>query len=288
MLFMSEKPYIPQQWETVSCPFCNSTNRREYEKFGDINQFTYVVCLDCSLVYQSPRPRYESSFVQLAYENYHLMMSSHTYGIGHSERFDEELSEIIRFDQKRSRILDVGSALGDFLYFAKSHYPQVMGVEVSNEMARFSEVKLEIPVVVGQFHELEFNELFTCIHMSHVFEHIPWPVEWLRKARSLLEDNGVLVICVPNMFGLNRRSKLLLKRLKLRSGKWKKAGRTPDHLFEPTHRSMLRLLDAQGFEVVRSYTYSRKNMISQGLMSRVIHRWLKIGSNLRFFARVKQ
>ena len=52
---------------------------------------------------------------------------------------------------------------------------------------------------------LVYEEKFSLIHMSHVIEHIPNPVEWLKKAGTMLEDDGVLVINVPNKFSMSFR-----------------------------------------------------------------------------------
>jgi predicted SAM-dependent methyltransferase len=152
-------------------------------------------------------------------------------------------------------------------------------------MARFVANKLSVKIYKEQFAELKTAERFSCIHMSHVIEHVPHPNDWLRKARELLMPDGILVINVPNMFSFSRIVKLLLKRIGVRKGTWGSAWRTPDHLFEPTISSMLFFLKKGGFEVLSIYSYSRSNMISQGIGGLLFHRLFKSGSNIRVYAR---
>lgn len=279
------KEYLPDEWETVPCPVCNSGSKTLYERFGHQLQYTYVLCLNCRNVYQSPRPKYDERFLQAAYGNYHLFREDYSYGGPVQKGFKKETSEIMTFDKKRESLLDVGCAMGDFLFCAKNHYPLVCGTEISGAMARFAARKLQVTVYDTQFTSLDIPERFSCIHMSHVIEHVPDPVEWLEKAKKLLRPEGIIVICVPNMFSFSRVVKLRLKKLGLRKDGWKDAGRTPDHLFEPTVSGMNYLLRNNGFIVLRIYSYSRSNMTAHGPLAFLFNRILKWGSNIRVYAR---
>lgn len=277
--------YEPKQWEDVNCPFCESDNRKPYDTFGHRLQYTYVQCQNCSLIYQSPRPKYDQDFLEAAYGGYHSFEPNYEYSKTELQEFGLEVEEIVRFDMNRTIILEIGSCMGPFLKASMPHYTKVEGLEISEEMAAFSEKKLGVDVFRQQFEELNTNQKYSCIHMSHVIEHIPNPNEWMQKAAEVLDEDGVLVICVPNMYSLSRRIQLLLKRVGLKKGKWKEAWRTPDHLFEPTIKSMKYLFEKNKFEILDFYTYSRKDPTSEKGMSRIMHRGLKIGSNLRFYLR---
>jgi 2-polyprenyl-3-methyl-5-hydroxy-6-metoxy-1,4-benzoquinol methylase len=194
------------------------------------------------------------------------------------------MDEIITFDKKKESLLDVGCAMGDFLYNAKKYYPRIFGTEISGSMAGFAAKKLNATIFNTQFTSLEISEQFSCIHMSHVIEHVPDPNDWLRKAKGLLRPEGVLVMCVPNMFSFTRVAKLLLKRIGLRKSRWKDGRRTPDHLFEPTVHGMKYFLRQNGYEVLSIYSYSRSNMTARGPLACWFHRVLKWGSNIRIYA----
>jgi SAM-dependent methyltransferase len=293
-----QKPvYKPLAWETVPCPFCGSAKHTVYERFGSELQYTYVLCSNCSLVYQSPRPRYDRHFIDAAYAEYYQFAENLELNDDANVRessvsmFKKEINHIIQYDNKRSAVLDIGSGMGTFLYAAKNLYKTAVGLDVSAQMAAFVEKKLGVKIFVQQFEDFDFPEKFSLIHMSHVLEHVPDPNHWLQKAKTMLDKNGVLVINVPNKFSFSFRLQHLFTKLKVKrqfSDAWDDPSRTPDHLFEPTIKSMKYLLAKNNYEVLEYYTYSRRDPASNGsTFSKFFNRWLKIGSNITFISRPK-
>jgi 2-polyprenyl-3-methyl-5-hydroxy-6-metoxy-1,4-benzoquinol methylase len=281
--------YEPESWEEVPCPFCNSRERRLHERYGWRRRFTYVSCQACGLVYQSPRPRYDDEFIRTVYDDYagipDFLEASDSQRSRWQASMDQLVAEIVTFDPVRSSILDVGSFMGTFLTSAKPHWKKATGIDVSARMREYVEREVGVQVLGVPFEALATGERFSCIHMSHVIEHVPNPSAWLDKAQELLAEDGLLVIAVPNKLSAEDRFKRLLKNAGLRREDESDPSRTPDHLFEPTIPSMLRFLDAHGFDVVSHYTYSRTDETSVRPFNRLYRRRLLLGSNARFYAR---
>ena len=290
--------YNPKEWETVPCPFCGSSEYSIYERFGSELQFTYVKCRNCTLVYHSPRPKYDQDFIDSAYASYYQFSETIKLDDGgeilHSSvnMFREEVANLLKYDNKRTNVLDIGSAMGTFLFAAKPFYKKAIGLDVSAQMAQYVEKNVGVTVYLQQFNEFFYDEKFSLIHMSHVIEHIPNPVEWVQKAASMLEEGGVLVINVPNKFSLSFRMQHFYYKLGLKkqfSSTWTDPSRVPDHLYEPNVKSMLRLLEANHFEVLDYFTYSRRDPVSKNsVFSRLSNRFLHLGSNLSFIVRPKK
>jgi 2-polyprenyl-3-methyl-5-hydroxy-6-metoxy-1,4-benzoquinol methylase len=283
-----KKDYIPHAWESVNCPFCNSNRSKLHEKFGPDLQYTYVKCLDCKLIYQNPRPKYDENFLRDAYEVYEGYIPDYVFSEKSLNSWDKELKEILRFDKKRTAILDIGSCMGDFLKVAQKYYSNCIGVDIAQNMAEYVKSKLKLKVYIDSFADINFSEKYSCVHMSHVIEHIPNPKEWLLKAKQILDEQGILALSVPNMNSLPRRFHLFLKKTGLKKGNWKDNSKTPDHLFEPTIPSMLRFISDNGYSVLEYYTYSRRDMDASTFFGKIYNRKLKLGSNLRFFLTPKQ
>ncbi len=281
---MQKKRYIPHAWEHVNCPYCGFNETKLHEKFGSDLQFTYAKCLKCGLIYQTPRPKYDEVFLKDAYGDYYHFDTDYTYSQKDLIGWEKELNNIFHFDKKRESILDIGSSMGDFLKVAQKYYSNCVGVDVAENMAEFARNELKVKIHVGDYLKIDFEEKFSCVHMSHVIEHIPNPVDWIGKTKEILDKDGILAMSVPNMHSLDRRFKLSMKRLGLTKGKWPENWRTPDHLFEPTISSTLRFLGDNGFRVLDYYTYSRKDMDASTLFGKIYNRRLTFGSNLRFFA----
>ena len=284
---LENKAYIPSSWESVNCPLCNSDQYKTYERFGDKWQYTYVLCKSCKLVYQNPRPIYNENFVHDAYDHYIFEIESMIrrdrikFYETEKKRFQLDIKSMLEFDKKRSAFLDVGCDVGTLLYSAKPYYKSVYGLEVSIASANIVKEMLNVDVFADKFENVQPALKFSCISMSHVIEHIPNPNEWLAKTRSILEEDGILVISVPNMFSLSRIVKLFFKNIGLRKGKWE-SWRTPDHLFEPTLESFNLFFKNNKFDILDSYSYSKK---SKYFFDKLINRKLYWGSNLRFIVK---
>lgn len=292
-----EEGYYPSSWETVNCPFCNSNSFKVHERFGHKLQYTYVKCNNCSLVYSSPRPTYNQEFIDKAYASYYqfaenLKLNDFTKvnesGI---PMFTQELEHISSFDSNKTAVLDIGSGMGTFLYAAKKVYPLCVGLDVSVQMGNFIEKNLGIKVYNQQFENFEYPTKFSLIHMSHVIEHVPNPNEWLQKAKKMLLQDGILVINVPHKHSLSNQLQYLFYKLGIKkqvSSGWNYPHRTPDHLFEPTVKSMLLLLKKHGYEVLDYFTYSRKDPTSaKTFFAKLMNRTFKLGTNLSFIVQPK-
>lgn len=285
--------YIVKEWETVNCPVCNSGTYIVYEKFGNKMQYRYVKCSDCTLIYSSPRPKYDKDFIDSCYATYQFFDGADLDDLDKlhtstKSMFEKAIKSLIKYDKLRTNVLDIGCGMGTFLYAAKPYYKKLTGLDVSEKMANFVRTKIGVNVELEQFQDHESAEPYSLIHMSHVLEHIPNPNAWLEHARKLLHPEGVLVINVPNKMSLSRRIKHRFYKLgliKQYSSSWRDATRTPDHLYEPTIKSFLQLLKQNNFKVLDYYTYSRKDPVSEsGFFTKFFNRTLKKGTNLSFIA----
>lgn len=292
----NKAPYIPKNWETVNCPFCNSNKPKLYERFGSELQYNYVKCGICGLIYTNPRPVYDQQFIDAAYASYYQyaenLKLSDLDNINESsyKMFEKEVDHIVQFDKDRERALDIGSGMGTFLLAAKKYYPgNAVGLDMSTKMAEFVESNIGVKVHIQQYEGFHPPEKFSLIHMSHVLEHVPNPNQWLQHTRNILTGKGILVINVPNKMGIGNRMQHFFYKAGLKkqfANGWSDPSRTPDHLFEPTLGSMRYLLKKNNFEILEEYTYSRRDPVSNGsLFSKLLNRGVKLGSNLAFITR---
>lgn len=95
--------------------------------------------------------------------------------------------------------LDLGCGRGDLLRTLSVQCPQwaLFGADMSERNRTGVEA---IPGVRGYFSRgLDcVHEQFDVLSMSHVLEHVPDPITFLRSVLSCLSDNGHLLIAAPN------------------------------------------------------------------------------------------
>lgn len=92
-------------------------------------------------------------------------------------------------------VLDVGAGTGDFLLYCKENNFEVTGIEPS-DVAREQALKKGINV----YKEINdvLDRKFDVITMWHVLEHVPNLYEYLEHLKSLLKEDGKLIVAVPN------------------------------------------------------------------------------------------
>jgi len=109
------------------------------------------------------------------------------------DTFEENLTK------DRRRILDIGSGPGYFLLQGKRRGWETVGIEPSAKAAAHSR-SLGLQIVEDFFDSETADKLgtFDVVHMSEVLEHIPDPGTLLRLAYTVLAEDGLLCVAVPN------------------------------------------------------------------------------------------
>ena len=293
-LTIKDQEYIPAKWEEVNCPFCNSGRHSVLEHYGYQHRYTYVRCKECGLAFQSPRPAYTSDFVETAYEVYDTSTEKFETSQGLTEQgkvvyaeYSHVLSEIEVLLSRPGRLLEIGCNTGFFGKVALDRKWTLVGVEISETMAKAAHANYGFETRAGDWTKMSFNLAFDAVYCSHVIEHIPNPQEWMKKFKEVIQPKGIVCLSVPNMNSFDRRFKRVLKKLRLKKDKWQK-WRTPDHLYEPCHRSMHHLFEVTGFELVKEYTYPSEWDGRVGFKHWFYHQFLKAGAKARYFIRLKQ
>ena len=92
-------------------------------------------------------------------------------------------------------VLDIGAGSGDFLAYCKDQGYHVTGTEPSETARQIAKEK-----GIDLFESIDgvLGKKFDVITMWHVLEHIPNLFEFLEQLKTLLKENGKLIVAVPN------------------------------------------------------------------------------------------
>jgi SAM-dependent methyltransferase len=96
--------------------------------------------------------------------------------------------------QAPGRLLEVGAAYGFFLAAARSRGWDASGVEIAPECAAEAARSSGARVVAADFLEAPLEGSFDVVCMFDVIEHLKDPLSALRRARDLLDENGLVVL----------------------------------------------------------------------------------------------
>jgi len=234
------------------CLLCNSPNLVYQDEAVNL-----VACTACGYVFDNPRPTAAAiSDYYSRNDKYDGWLANES---GRALLWRRRLALVKKF-VPRGSLLDVGTGIGQFLDCAKNDFT-VSGTEVSQSAIAIAKEKYGILVTRGQIEELNYPEPFDVVTLYHVLEHVPSPRICLEKVRTLLKDEGVLIVAVPNDLFSVRTVLIALLRM-LHVGKFRYFGRSGirklalDGSLSEIHLSHFKpevlrsFIEKQGFEIL--------------------------------------
>jgi SAM-dependent methyltransferase len=98
------------------------------------------------------------------------------------------------------KVLDIGCGAGGNLKTLQDQGWEPYGIEISKVAAAHALELTKGQIHAGTVESAPFpNDSFDLVLMSHSLEHLPSPIDALRRIYRLLKDDGLLVISVPNV-----------------------------------------------------------------------------------------
>ena len=102
-------------------------------------------------------------------------------------------------------VIEVGCSNGRNVSFPLAEYGyQVTGVDVhpqsidwANKKNKFSNATF----VCQDFSDFSRNKKFDAVILSDILEHVENPLEFIRFSANHLNEDGIILICIPNGFG---------------------------------------------------------------------------------------
>ena len=187
----------------MNCPVCCSSDTKGlYREPGAMvietgRKFELSVawCRSCDLLFQSGAylDGYDEVFAE-AYESYRK--NDH---LGFPRRSKDNL-EFCEFIVKHlapwpvPRVLEIGAGRGDLLYLLQEKLPQASLIGIDPAAGHDSRVS----IIKGFFRPELFDRRFDAVILHHVLEHIKYPARFIGEVRSVLKDDGVLLVEVPD------------------------------------------------------------------------------------------
>jgi 2-polyprenyl-3-methyl-5-hydroxy-6-metoxy-1,4-benzoquinol methylase len=159
---------------------------------------------------------------------------------------------------RNKNILDIGCGSGSFLFSAKEHSNNCIGVEINNSSREY--VRSNGIQVYPSLDEID--EKFDTIFLNHVLEHVENPSNLINRLKDKLSKNGKVIIEVPH------GNDALLTHYNCDN--FKNFTLWSEHLYLFTEDSFMKIMHKKPFEVT-NVNYLMRFSISNHLY------WLKEG-----------
>lgn len=247
------------KFEEVKCYQCGADNTSHFlvgeeDLTAKEGQFNYVKCQECGLVYQNPRIHvdqikdfYDSEYIaHRKKKDWGVLTPLYEWAMNKHDRDKDKITNKFVKLNSNSKVLDVGCAVGTFLQFLRKKYEcKISGVDFKEDLSYPDFDKIDFHC--GLFYEQEglVENSYDMITMWHFLEHDYDPKKTLAKAKSLIKDDGRIIIEVPRLDSVT---------FKLFKEKWPGV-QAPQHtvMFDKEH--FIKMCEAEGLEVVKYLPY---------------------------------
>lgn len=242
------------------CKICSSNNVSLHLKdipFVDLYKiisnlkYNYYKCNECKTIFVDPTPSKKE--LDLVYNNPQYYLSWEE-DITKNEKIRLEsdfkkanlfLKKISRHIGQSGKILDIGCALGHFLYWMTPYFSELYGTEYSDyALSNMTDKKIKTSKeFIGKFDD----NFFDVICAWEVLEHTTNPKEFIKEVKRILKPGGKLLLSFPNSQSV---AFTILKQ------KWYQVV-PPEHLFFFSSKSVRLLLNEEGFQNIQMFSGSR-------------------------------
>lgn len=236
------------------CRLCGGEDLVLYYTLGNSGQCRYYRCRGCGLV------NYDLSG-GLDQTQYATERVDPTDDGNRRNRDNDQAFRFLSRLVPPGRILDIGCGNGRLLWAARRAGWQAKGLELSPELARYAAERTGVEVMTGDFLSTdpapEDRGAYDVVSLRHVLEHLPYPLEAMKRIRSLLKPGGYLLVEMPNIEGWSKRWVRFIVNTGVHRRQFP-ADFAAGHCCEYSRRSFGELLRRCDFELVRWETYTKK------------------------------
>ncbi len=242
--YMRKQPYINRD-EFFECSACGATVVNawyEYVENGKVSRVYH--CGSCGFMFARPvllddiRARQMDSIGDAEFFQNAVLKKLHEHLI-----IRREIQAVARLLQRDVfTMLDVGCGTGWTSSIWKKAGIDVTGLEPSITRGSIAQERYGLRIIPSYIEEVITEEQFDVVVMRHVVEHLADPLPVLNKVRSLLKDDGLLVMIVPNINCIGRY---------IFGSKWTWVLPWHCNFFNP--EALFRLAERAGFTPMKSY-----------------------------------
>jgi 2-polyprenyl-3-methyl-5-hydroxy-6-metoxy-1,4-benzoquinol methylase len=233
------------------CPICNTTSFSNYLNVEDYTvshkEFTIQQCNTCNFLLTNPRPTeeeigayYQSSDYISHHDEAKDLMSS-VYISVRDYTINQKIKLINRLSPKKGSLLDIGCGTGNFIQAVKKDGWKISGTEPDPGARTVASSRVGDLISEGISVPQLSEKSFDVITLWHVLEHIHQLNESLTWVKNHLNEDGTIVIAVPNPQSHDAK----------KYGRFWAAYDVPRHLYHFTRATMKTLLEKHDLTITQ-------------------------------------
>ncbi len=164
-------------------------------------------------------------------------------------------------DSPGNNFLDIGCGSGLLAFKIKNNFNYIYGIDITTSQIQIAEEKAKkelknnfIFSICNVDEGINFeDEMFDTVTCLAVLEHVFDPYFVVDEISRILKPGGIFILDVPNIAYLKQRINLLFGRLPVTSSpfNWREIGWDGGHLHYFTQKTICKLLNDSGFNIVK-------------------------------------
>ena len=190
--------YDEGEREACNCLLCGTN---DFLVLDSDRGLSIVKCKSCDLIYTNPRAKdAEQNYFGDAttfFNEARLIFTGKK--VNHRDRNYEYEIKKIKEIKKSGKLLDIGTNMGFFLRKAREFGFDTEGVEPSPSLSKIATEQWGLKIHTAFLEDADLPpSTYDIITLIDVFEHVTNPKELLSTCHTLLKDDGIIAIKVPN------------------------------------------------------------------------------------------
>lgn len=159
-------------------------------------------------------------------------------------------SKIVKFVDNQKKVLDVGCAQGKLSEVISAKKCEVIGIEIDQIAAKNAQ-KFCKEIIIGDVESTilltKYQDYFDYIIFADVLEHLKDPLTVLQRFKKYLNDEGYILISLPNITNWRMRIKILFGYFEYEDLGILDSG----HIRFFNQKSAKKLLNDAGYEIIK-------------------------------------
>jgi len=232
----------------LNCPLCWASVKEAKTVFSK-NSYSVNRCDDCKSLFIGEIPSTEE--LSKAYsESYYKGGIYENYAAnekGRKKHYTKVLHSLSTHFSVGAKIIELGSATGDFLDVAKDQGYNPVGIELSQYSSKIASNKGHVVfngTLEDNVEHVTKEGPFDAVFMHDVFEHLTEPREVLVTLEKIMKPEAILYLNTLNIESPT---------VKYFGEKWSQYF-PPIHLIYPSKNSLKRVLYETGFDLIKQTT----------------------------------
>lgn len=164
----------------------------------------------------------------------------------------KDLTNLIKPNSKDLKILEIGAAYGETLFYLKEKgiASECVGVDLFEDVNNKQNYKNIDRFIFGNIEQIdlaEYNDYFDVILLPDVLEHLLEPKPVLNKIKKYLKEDGKIIVSMPNIRHYSALIKIFIKG----DFRYEESG-----IFDYTHmrfycrKNIQELLEISGYKII--------------------------------------